>query len=105
MRVVASDHAQRRLADLILFSPHQSAAPRRPRTEARPRRKDARKRTRGIDKPTPVTEARMERKRNAGPGLGPPDVAASIRTAATRANSSPGLQVAPAATFFVRNAR
>src|SRR5438309_3447654 len=61
MRVVASDHAQRRLAGLILFRPHQVAAARRPRTEARPRRKDPRKWKHGIDKPRPVTEARIER--------------------------------------------
>src|SRR5207302_10620504 len=60
MRVVASDHAQRRLAGLILFRPHQVPAARRPRTEARPRRKDPRKWKHGIDKPRPVTQARTE---------------------------------------------
>src|SRR5436305_6614163 len=70
MRVVASDHAQRRLAGLILFRPHQVAAARRPRTEARPRRKDPRKWKHGIDKPRPVTEARIERSEMRGPPSG-----------------------------------
>jgi hypothetical protein len=42
------------LAGLILFRPHQAAALRRPRTEARPRRVDHAK---GIDQSRPVTEA------------------------------------------------
>jgi hypothetical protein len=50
---VGRDHAKRRLADLILFQPHQVAALRRPRTEARPRRADNAK---GIDQSRPVTE-------------------------------------------------
>src|ERR1700674_33679 len=66
-RVVATHHAQRRLADLSLsFKPHQVAAQRRPRTEARPRRKGSSQAERGIDKSRPVTEARIELLRNPG---------------------------------------
>src|SRR5580692_7626098 len=67
-RVVATDHAQRRLADLSSFKPHQVAAQRRPRTEARPRRKGSSQAERGIDKSRPVTEARVE---PAKPGMLP----------------------------------
>jgi hypothetical protein len=44
-----------------LQTPSGGGRLRRPRTEARPRRKDARKWRKGIDKPRPVTEARIER--------------------------------------------
>jgi hypothetical protein len=44
-----------------LQTPSGGGRLRRPRTEARPRRKDARKWRKGIDKPSPVTEARMPR--------------------------------------------
>ena len=66
---MASDHAHVRLADLSSLKPHQVGASRRPRTEARPRRKDARKWKKGIDKPRPVTEAKLSKATDKGAAI------------------------------------
>src|SRR5262249_11109459 len=58
LRPVAIRPRLRRLAGLSSSNPIRWRPPRRPRTEARPRRKANSQLQRGIDKPRPVTEGR-----------------------------------------------
>ena len=60
IRVVATDHAHPRLADLSSLNPIRWRSSHRPRTEAKSRRRMSQV-ERGIDKQRPVTEARIER--------------------------------------------
>jgi hypothetical protein len=58
IRVVATDHAHPRLADLSSLNPIRWRSSHRPRTEAKSRRRMSQV-ERGIDKQRPVTEARI----------------------------------------------